>query len=69
VTYKDALRRTLATAIQALAAWVVVLGGLIISDDLSVETALVAFAASFLVPVATAAQRYFQAFNEDISGV
>lgn len=62
ITFHDAARRVIATAIQAAAGCGIVLMGLAVAGTAAKDTILSAVAGSFVVPVLTAIHRYAQAW-------
>lgn len=62
ISFRDAARRVLATAVQAAAGCGIVLVGLLAAGDATSATVLSALAGSFIVPVLTAVHRYAQAW-------
>ncbi len=64
MTFKEAYKRITATAIQAAAATVVVLLGAVVAGTVTSTFVTATVITGFALPVATAVQRLFQAYNE-----
>lgn len=68
ITFAEAARRTAATAVQALGAFLVTLAGLIVAGRMTATTVGAAACGTVLVPVATALQRYAEAWRHAREG-
>lgn len=64
ITIKTAAQRTLATLIQAVAAWTVLIAGAYATGNLTANLAAATAVGTIAVPVATAVQRFAQAWQQ-----